>query len=105
MHFALGERLLSALVERILALPREDRWQSMARAALRDDLHTVHSCSPRRSSPRPDEQPAPRGSRTGSATRSWSPRWGRRRDRTDDRADLARLSVGLAVVRTMLATP
>ena len=44
MHFALGERLgLSALVARILTLPREDRWQSMARAALRDDLHAVHA--------------------------------------------------------------
>ena len=44
VHFALGERLgLSALVDRILALPREDRWQTMARAALRDDLHAVHA--------------------------------------------------------------
>ena len=44
LHFALGERLgLPALVGRILALPREDRWQTMARAALRDDLHSVHA--------------------------------------------------------------
>ena len=44
MHFALGERLgLPALVQRILALPRDDRWQTMARAALRDDLHAVHA--------------------------------------------------------------
>ena len=44
VHFALGERLgLPALVQRILALPREDRWQTMARAALRDDLHAVHA--------------------------------------------------------------
>ena len=44
VHFALGERLgLSMLVSRILALPRDDRWQTMARAALRDDLHTVHA--------------------------------------------------------------
>ena len=28
---------------RILALPRDDRWQTMARAALRDDLHAVHA--------------------------------------------------------------
>ena len=28
---------------RIVELPRDDRWQTMARAALRDDLHTVHS--------------------------------------------------------------
>ena len=37
VHFALGERLgLPLLVSRILALPRDDRWQTMARAALRD---------------------------------------------------------------------
>jgi glutamate dehydrogenase len=44
VHFAVGERLgLPLLVSRILALPRDDRWQTMARAALRDDLHTVHA--------------------------------------------------------------
>ena len=44
VHFALGERLgLPVLLQRILALPREDRWQTMARAALRDDLHAVHA--------------------------------------------------------------
>ncbi len=44
VHFALGERLgLPVLVQRILALPRDDRWQTMARAALRDDLHAVHA--------------------------------------------------------------
>ena len=43
VHFALGERLgLPALVERIFALPRDDRWQTMARAAVRDDLYGVH---------------------------------------------------------------
>ena len=30
-------------VQRILALPRDDRWQTMARAALRDDLYAVHA--------------------------------------------------------------
>src|SRR3712207_7256872 len=34
--------MTSLLVERIVALPREDRWQTMARAALRDDLQAVH---------------------------------------------------------------
>ena len=43
VHFALGERLgLPALVQRILALPRDDRWQTMARGAVRDDLYAVH---------------------------------------------------------------
>ena len=44
VHFDLAERLtLSLLTQRILALPRNDRWQTMARAALRDDLHVVHA--------------------------------------------------------------
>nr|WP_294696267.1 NAD-glutamate dehydrogenase [uncultured Friedmanniella sp.] len=44
VHFTLGERLgLDRLLGRIIELPRTDRWQTMARAALRDDLHTVHA--------------------------------------------------------------
>ena len=43
VHFRLGSRLgLHWVHERIVALPREDRWQAMARAALRDDLYTIH---------------------------------------------------------------
>jgi glutamate dehydrogenase len=41
-HFALGERLeLDWLYERIIDLPRGNRWQALARAALRDDLTTL----------------------------------------------------------------
>ena len=44
VDFEVGKRLgLPLLVSRILALPRTDRWQTMARAALRDDLHAVHA--------------------------------------------------------------
>jgi glutamate dehydrogenase len=44
VHFALGHRIgLDRLLTRIIELPRDDRWQTMARAALRDDLHTVHA--------------------------------------------------------------
>jgi glutamate dehydrogenase len=63
VHFTLGERLgLPTLVQRILALPREDRWQAMARAALRDDLYAIHrelTAEVLRSGPRlegPDER-------------------------------------------------
>jgi glutamate dehydrogenase len=43
LHFGLGSRLhLHWLRDRIAELPREDRWQEMARAALRDDLFTLH---------------------------------------------------------------
>jgi glutamate dehydrogenase len=43
LHAELGERLqLDKLLTRILDLPRDDQWRTMARAALRDDLQTVH---------------------------------------------------------------
>jgi glutamate dehydrogenase len=42
-YFRLGYRLeLGWLRERIYALPRDNRWQALARAALRDDLLSAH---------------------------------------------------------------
>ncbi len=42
-YFAVGSRLgLDWLRDRILELPRADRWQALARAALRDDLYRLH---------------------------------------------------------------
>jgi glutamate dehydrogenase len=42
-HFELGHRLaLHWLRDRILALPRDDRWRALSRAALRDDLYGLH---------------------------------------------------------------
>jgi glutamate dehydrogenase len=43
VHFGLGSGLeLHWLRDRIVALPRDDRWQALARSALRDDLNTIH---------------------------------------------------------------
>jgi glutamate dehydrogenase len=43
LHFRLGARLrLHWLRDRIASLARDDRWKAMARAALRDDLFTLH---------------------------------------------------------------
>ncbi len=43
VYFGIGSRLgLDWLRDRILELPRTDRWQSLARAALRDDLYRMH---------------------------------------------------------------
>ena len=43
VHFQLGSELeLHWLRDRILDLPREDRWRALARAALRDDLFALH---------------------------------------------------------------
>jgi glutamate dehydrogenase len=110
VHFTLGERLgLSALVARILALPREDRWQTMARAALRDELHTVHAqltahvlATTEAGQPAPvriadwEEEDEVVVSRAVSTLDEIC---------SDERADLARLSVGLRVVRTLVSTP
>ncbi len=44
VYFDLADRLqISRLRDRITALPREDRWNTMARGALRDDLYTAHA--------------------------------------------------------------
>ncbi|MGH9169394.1 MAG: NAD-glutamate dehydrogenase [Acidimicrobiales bacterium] len=44
VYFALGERLwLDWLRDRILALPRGDRWQALARAAVREDLYSARA--------------------------------------------------------------
>ncbi len=107
VHFTLGERLgLPLLNQRILGLPRDDRWQTMARAALRDDLHAVQaqltahvlaSTPAEESAPARvaawedlDEQTVARSAVTLEEICS------------DDDADLARLSVGLRVVRGLL---
>jgi glutamate dehydrogenase len=44
VYFYLGDWLaLDWLRDRIVALPRNDRWQALARAALRDDLYREHA--------------------------------------------------------------
>jgi len=109
LHFALGERLeLSHMVARILALPRDDRWQTMARAALRDDLHTVHGALTAQVLDRTTKELS-----VAERIEQWEEQdevvVGRavetlREICSDDRADLARMSVGLRVVRTLLAS-
>jgi glutamate dehydrogenase len=43
IYFGLGSRLeLNWLRDRIIELPRANRWQALARAALRDDLFSLH---------------------------------------------------------------
>ncbi len=44
VYFDLADRLqITRLRDRITALAREDRWSTMARAALRDDLYAAHA--------------------------------------------------------------
>ena len=107
VHFALGERLgLPALVQRVFALPRDDRWQTMARAAVRDDLYAVHQqLTAAVLSTTSQDEVAP--ARVASWEDANAEHIGRAAATLqeicrDDAADLARLSVGLRVVRGLL---
>jgi glutamate dehydrogenase len=107
VHFTLGERLgLPLLVERIFALPRDDRWQTMARASLRDDLYGVHQqLTARVLAATPDDGTAAErvagweDDDTDLVTRATTTL---EEICGDESADLARLSVGLRVVRSLL---
>jgi glutamate dehydrogenase len=107
VHFAVGERLgLPMLVSRILALPREDRWQTMARAALRDDLHTVHAQLTGQvlGATEPGADAAARVKAWEKDDAEAIARAAQTFDEicTDETADLARMSVALRVVRSLL---
>ncbi|MCQ4084908.1 NAD-glutamate dehydrogenase [Streptomyces sp. RB6PN25] len=44
IYYDLADRLgITQLLDRIIELPRSDRWQSMARAAIREDLFATHA--------------------------------------------------------------
>ena len=107
VHFILGQRLgLDRLLGRIIELPRTDRWQTMARAALRDDLHTVHAALTA-------EALKQGGGGSDGAAEDAVTAWERSvpgvaasvttlRQICAGKADLARVSVGLRVARALL---
>jgi glutamate dehydrogenase len=108
VHFALGERLqLGRFLERIIGLPRTDRWQTMARAALRDDLHAVHSRLTRQVLATTDASADPE-----DRVITWQDQNAVALSRASsmleeivdtDGPELAQLSVGLRLVRTLIA--
>jgi glutamate dehydrogenase len=109
LHFALGERLgLPDLVTRILALPRDDRWQTMARAALRDDVYAVHAQLTaqvlRDTDPTASVAQRIQAWEDGDAVVVTRAATTLGEICSDDNADLARMSVGLRVVRGLLAS-
>jgi glutamate dehydrogenase len=107
VHFTLGAFLeLGRLLERIISLPRRDRWQTMARAALRDDLHAVQAALTAQVILHTHEEAAPQ-----DRVEAWAGQdeivvartQGMLREIVEgDSFDLARLSVGLRAVRGLL---
>ncbi len=105
VFFAQSEQLgLDRLLARIEALPRTNKWATMARSALRDDLLGVQSQL---------ASQAFRGSVDGQDPTEIVERWwaavpgAAQRARTltqilDDEPDLARMSVGLRTVRALV---
>ena len=107
VYFDLADRLqLSRLRERIIALPRDDKWRSMARSALRDDLYTAHAALTRDVlvTSKPGESPEERmvlwaeknKPAVQRANQTLSEIW------ESDSFDLATLSVALGAIRTLV---
>jgi glutamate dehydrogenase len=106
LHAALANRIgLGEFLSQVVALPRDDRWRTMARAALRDDLYAVHAQLTEQVIHETDADlnPADRLSQweedhAQTLTRVVTTL----REIVSEETDLARLSVGLRVVRSLL---
>jgi glutamate dehydrogenase len=109
-YFDLADRLqINRLRDRITALPREDRWSTMARAALRDDLYAAHAslaadvlgASGPDGSRTPEERLADWASRNESAVAMAAQTLGEIWE--SERFTFTTLSVALRAIRTLVA--
>ncbi|GGR49608.1 NAD-glutamate dehydrogenase [Streptomyces netropsis] len=109
VYYDLGDRLhISQLMDRIIELPRADRWQSMARASIREDLYAAHAALTS------DILAVGNGSSTPEERfQAWEEKnaalLNRARTTLDeirgsDAFDLANLSVAMRTMRTLLRT-
>ncbi|MGV9252791.1 NAD-glutamate dehydrogenase [Streptomyces sp. NPDC003697] len=109
VYYDLADRLsITQLMDRIIELPRADRWQSMARAAIREDLYAAHAALTA------DILAAGNGSSTPEQRfKVWEQKnaalLSRARTtleeiRGSDEFDLANLSVAMRTMRTLLRT-
>ncbi|GAA3493633.1 hypothetical protein GCM10019016_007320 [Streptomyces prasinosporus] len=107
VYYDLADRLrITQLMDRIIELPRADRWQSMARAAIREDLYAAHAAVTA------DVLAAGNGSSTPQQRfQLWERKnaalLGRARTTLEeihnsDSFDLANLSVAMRTMRTLL---
>lgn len=109
VYYELADRLrITQLMDRIIELPRADRWQSMARASIREDLYAAHAALTA------DVLAAGNGESTPEERfKAWeeknAPILSRARTtleeiQSSDSFDLANLSVAMRTMRTLLRT-
>jgi len=108
IYFNLGGRLqIARLRDHIVALPRDDRWNTMARGTLRDDLYAAHADLVRdvltATGPgTPEERLAEWANRNEEAVRRTAQTlteiW------ETERSSLATLSVAVRAVRSLVAS-
>ncbi|WP_329121915.1 NAD-glutamate dehydrogenase [Streptomyces sp. NBC_01465] len=109
VYYDLADRLaITKLMDRIIELPRADRWQSMARASIREDLYAAHAGL--------TQDVLSVGNGTSSPEqrfKAWEEKnasiLGRSRStleeiQSSDSFDLANLSVAMRTMRTLLRT-
>lgn len=109
VYYDLGDRLrITQLMDRIIELPRADRWQSMARASIREDLYAAHAALASDVLSVGDETSKPE-----ERFKAWEEKnaaiLGRSRATLEeiqgsDSFDLANLSVAMRTMRTLLRT-
>ncbi|MFD8154556.1 NAD-glutamate dehydrogenase [Streptomyces sp. NPDC059720] len=109
VYYDLADRLrITQLMDRIIELPRADRWQSMARAAIREDLYAAHAALTADVLAVGDG-----GSTPEQRYKAWEQKnaaiLGRARSTLEeiqgsDAFDLANLSVAMRTMRTLLRT-
>ncbi|MEE1928071.1 NAD-glutamate dehydrogenase [Streptomyces sp. TRM 70351] len=107
VYFDLADRLkITQLQDRVSELPRADRWQSMARAAIREDLYAAHQLLTADVLAAGDAAATPE-----QRCKAWEEKnaaiLGRARAtleeiRSSDTFDLANLSVAMRTMRTLL---
>ena len=107
VYFDLADRLqIARLRDQIVLLPRDDRWNTMARGALRDDLYAAHAALARdvlmvTGPGTPEQRLAEWVSRNESAvrraTQTLTEIW------ETDRFTVATLSVAVRAIRTLVA--
>ncbi|MFI9273580.1 NAD-glutamate dehydrogenase [Kitasatospora sp. NPDC052896] len=109
LYYDLGDRLgIAHLLDRIIDLPRTDRWSSMARASIREDLFAAHAaltgdilvCGPEGAAAE-ERYNAWAELNSGLLTRA---RTTLDDIRGSDTYELSSLSVAMRVIRTLLRT-